>query len=59
MAGPISMSDVERRDFYLTSAANADKKAALSKDEFVTEGWARVANGYRNLAAGLAPDRKL
>jgi len=49
----------ERRDDYLASADDADKKAALSKDEFIRAGWVRVANGYRDLAEGLAPDSKL
>jgi hypothetical protein len=56
MAGSFPMSDAERRDDYLASAADADKKAALSKDEFMRTGWVRVADGYRDLAAGFAPD---
>jgi hypothetical protein len=53
MAGPFPMSDAERRDDFLVSAADADRKAAASKDEFIRTGWERVADGYRNLAAGV------
>jgi len=59
MAGSLPMSDAERRDDYLASAADADKKAVLSKDEFLRTAWVRLAEGYRDLAGIFGPDRKL
>jgi hypothetical protein len=56
MAGPLPMYYAERRDDYLASAADADKKAALARDECARTGWMRVADGYRDLAARLVPD---
>lgn len=59
MAGPSPMSDTERRNDYLASAADADKKAALSKDEFIRTAWVRIADGYRDLAAGCTRAARL
>ena len=59
MVVPSPMSGAERRDDYLASAADADKKAALSKDEFIRAAWVRIADGYRDLAAGLTHAAKL
>jgi hypothetical protein len=55
MASPFFASDAERRDDYLASAADADKRAASSTDQIIRTAWVRVADGYRELAAGMAP----
>lgn len=59
MAGSLSMTDAEQRDDHLASAADADKKAAASKDEFIRTAWERVAAGYRDLAANITRNAKL
>lgn len=52
------MTEAERRDDYLASADEADEKAAAAKDEFIRTAWVRVANGYRDLAAGVTRNSK-
>jgi hypothetical protein len=59
MTGPFPMTDADRRANFLASAADADAKAAASNDEVIRTGWGRVADGYRNLAAGVALTSKL
>lgn len=55
---PVPEAIAARQADYLAQAADADRKAIQSRDEMARKAWSHIAEGYRDLAANLAPKPK-